>query len=355
MRIDRYSDSPGEEAASAKIIALIIVVLLLVATFPLYFPQIQNFLTALGLNPYSRNLPPEFNLTTFKPPSIVLPSDYSTLANYVLGLINEDRQSNGLSNVTLSPVLSAEQHAISMRDNHYFSHWDTQGLKPYMRYSLYNGTGSVEENVAWESRSPLGFPDTPSREQALQQLEYQMMNNDSICCNNGHRDNILTGFHNSVAIGVAYDNNNVYLVQDFENSYISWLTYPNLTKNGIFSMVGQLTDSSLNPSLIYIYYDSYPQPLTAAQLSQPPYNGEYTPGSPLGCVTKSQFMQCSVSNNPLTTVPASTWSQNSTGFLRISFNGTSFIQSGGKGVYTIYLAISGSTDTLTSISFFVSG
>ena len=38
----------------------------------------------------------------------------------------------------------------------------------------------------------------------------------------GHRDNILNPFHNKVSIGIAYNNNAIYLVQDFEDDYLQW-------------------------------------------------------------------------------------------------------------------------------------
>ncbi len=131
---------------------------------------------------------------------ISYPANYDTLANYSLTVINQDRESAGISPVILSPIPSAQQHADSMLQNGYFSHWDTQGYKPYMRYTILNGTGFVEENVAYESTTLPTFISTSSVEAAINSLEWQMMNNDSTCCQNGHRDNILTSFHNRVSI-----------------------------------------------------------------------------------------------------------------------------------------------------------
>ena len=55
---------------------------------------------------------------------------------------------NGLTNVTLSAIDSAQLHAENLLDNNYFSHWDLNGYKPYMRYTLAGGSGSVSENCA---------------------------------------------------------------------------------------------------------------------------------------------------------------------------------------------------------------
>ena len=51
------------------------------------------------------------------------------------------------------------------------------------------------------------------------------MNNDSECCGNGHRDNILNSFHNRVSIGVSYDATHVYFVEDFE-TFLTSLSTP---------------------------------------------------------------------------------------------------------------------------------
>src|SRR6267143_4336441 len=76
------------------------------------------------------------------------PPFYAVLANLTLGVINKDRAAAGLSPVVLSSVPSGQQHADSMAFYGYFSHWDDQGYKPYMRYTLLGGTGGVTENVA---------------------------------------------------------------------------------------------------------------------------------------------------------------------------------------------------------------
>ena len=149
------------------------------------------------------------------------PSNYADLVNYALTQINNDRATYNLSAVTLSPVMSGQQHAYSMYVNNYFSHWDTEGYKPYMRYSILNGTGAVEENVAYES-AYLTFTSKVPEEQAIYNLEHDMMYNDSSCCQNGHRDNILNPYHNRVSIGIMYSANRFYFVEDFENYYINF-------------------------------------------------------------------------------------------------------------------------------------
>jgi len=157
------------------------------------------------------------------------PSDYGALANFTLGVINQERAAASLNPVVLSSVPSGQQHADSMVYYGYFSHWDNQGYKPYMRYTLLGGTGSVSENAALNycTKSP---PDSArpiaarcslqTIEKAINGSEWMMMNNDSACCNNGHRANILDPLHDRVSVGIAYNSTTIFLVEDFENSYI---------------------------------------------------------------------------------------------------------------------------------------
>ncbi|MDG6905517.1 MAG: CAP domain-containing protein [Nitrososphaerota archaeon] len=284
---------------------------------------------------------------------ITYPQNYDTLANYALSLINNNRTAFGLSNVTLSPIPSGQQHADSMLQYGYFSHWDTQGYKPYMRYSLLGGMGFVEENVAYEYTNLPSFVTTQSVEKAINYLQWQMMYNDSVCCNNGHRDNILSPFHNRVSIGIVFDSTHVYFVEDFENYYIN-LTTPVETQSGNVVLDGN-TSQTLTPTSVVIFYDSTPQPISAQTLNTV-YDGPYTPGTFIGGVVPP----C---NNPFgcpqfssgITVKATTWTVTTTS-IDIHFSLGQFLQHSGKGVYTVTLmqGDQNNPEYLTSISIFVS-
>ncbi len=284
--------------------------------------------------------------------TISYPPNYNQLANYSLNVINEDRESAGLSPVILSPIPSGQEHADSMLVNGYFSHWDTQGYKPYMRYSLLNGTGFVEENVAYESTTLPTFVTTADVENAISSLEWQMMNNDSACCQNGHRDNILTSFHNRVSIGVAYDSNNVYFVEDFE-TFLTSLSLP-IDQGTTVSLTGN-TSTPLNPTSILIFYDATPQPLTSVQLDTQ-YYGSYDQGTFLGGVVPpcNGILGRCLQFSQGVTEQASTWAT-SGNYIDIKFSLENFLSSNGNGVYTVYL-VQGSQSNpeyLTSISIFV--
>jgi uncharacterized protein YkwD len=285
---------------------------------------------------------------------IAYPSDYCTLASYALGLINQDRAANGTGSVTLDYNRAAQQHADSMLYYGYFSHYDVQGYKPYMRYSLLGGAGADFENVAYYFYSLPHFLSTTSVESAIQALEHSMVYNDSSCCSNGHRYNILDPLHNKVSIGVAYNGNYVYFDEEFENVYLDL----NFTATGAsaytpyhITMKGTEAQTVTAPNSIYIAYDSPPAAMTPTQLSNGPH--EYDPGTLIGGVTPRDFFGECPQFSSGTTVCADTWTFDST-TIDIAFPLQPFIKEYGAGVYTIYLITGASTESaITSISVIV--
>jgi uncharacterized protein YkwD len=261
------------------------------------------------------------------------PSDYTQLAQYQLSLINQDRAKFGLSPVSLSPIQSGQQHADSMLYFDYFNHWDVQGYKPYMRYTLLSGQEGMEENVAYEYTVTPYYLTTTLVKNALSSLEYQMMYNDSTCCQNGHRTNILESLHNRVSVGIEHDLNHVYLVQDFENYYVNF-SQPIVSNSDRVRLVGNVS-TSLPDSQVLIFYDAYPTILNKTQLSSPPYSGAYDQGTFVGGVVPPCTLTCD-SYSPHITVIASVWTV-TTGRLDIEFRLADFVQSHGRGVYTVYL------------------
>lgn len=285
------------------------------------------------------------------------PSDYCTLAAYALVVINQDRAANGTGPVVLDYNQAAQQHADSMLYYGYFSHFDTQGLKPYMRYSLLGGDGANYENVAYSYYSIPHYLSTAAVEGAVQQLERSMVYNDSICCANGHKYNILDPLHNKVSIGIAYTSTHVYFDEEFENDYIGMnftLTAANSSNPYYVTMTGYAVAGTPLPNSIYIGFDSLPAPETRTQLNNGPH--EYGPGALEGGVLPPSglFGSCGQFTSG-TTVCADTWKFSSKG-VDIAFSLLDFIKHYGPGVYTVYL-ITGSTtaSALTSISVFVSG
>jgi hypothetical protein len=194
-------------------------------------------------------------------------------------------------------------------------------------------------------------------EHAISDLEWQMVYNDSACCDNGHRLNILSAFHDRVSIGIAYDSTHVYFVEDFENYYAN-LTMPVAAQDGVVSLDGT-TFQPLNPTSVLVFYDQTPQPLSAEALNtNSSYDGPYTQGTFVGGAVppcNDIFGGCAQFASGIT-VHATTWNV-ATDSIDIKFSLANFVSEYGNGVYTLSLVQGNESDPefLTSYSVFVTG
>lgn len=307
--------------------------------------------------------------------------------DYLLTLINKDRADWGLGPVKLSDNKATQSHAFDMLEARKMSHWTTDGMKPYMRYSLYDGTDAVFQNVAMWDYLPSAISKCESGEyqcapidvkKALERLEYLMMYEDYECCKDGHKHNILDPNRTHVSIGIAYDKYGVYIVQNFENNYTS-LDKPKVDANGTVSLSGKLLSNGedLSYDYIMVFYDEMPTRQTyAANADRNSYDlgqfvGGVIPPSGGGCNSSdgSSLMQlvagsvglpsCKViSSTGQAFVQASEWSVDGND-ISITLSIAEFVGDEGSGVYTIYLMASPKDDKgaahfmVTSYSIFV--
>jgi hypothetical protein len=184
------------------------------------------------------------------------------LVQHVLNRINKDRADFGLLPVELSSNQAAQIHAEDVFRTKQISHWMTNGEKPYMTYTQYDGEGSVQQNVAIAGFSPEQYEQCVTNVlvkceeieplSTIDQLQYEMMYNDNECCNDGHKDNILNPRHTHVSIGIVYDQYYLALVQNFENNYGLDVE----VEDSEIEISGTLLDGQLDH--IAIYYDEMP-------------------------------------------------------------------------------------------------
>jgi hypothetical protein len=236
--------------------------------------------------------------------------------------------------------------------NGYLSHWDTQGYKPYMRYTITGGNGFVEENVGYVYL-PGAYKTTAAVEDAIKRIEYEMVYNDA-AHDWGHRLNILDPSHTGVAIGVSYDSDYVYVVQDFSNDYIRWSQPITVSGGGNIVMSGDLDPASGMAAdgiqMVQVFFDPWPARLTVLQLKSSPYDGPYSQGTFVAGVLPPGY---GVQGG--TTITADQWLLSSTHFA-VSFSLAPVIKAEGPGCYTLYIAWKGSEGhqvLLTSYTVFV--
>ena len=196
---------------------------------------------------------------------------------YAIAVINRDRRKHGLSPVLSSNNRAAQAHAEDILKTKQLSHWTTDGMKPYMRYSICRGTGYVQQNASYK-----GFSESDMINKyksgfysfskiypikSIDELEYDMIYNDSTS-QWGHRDNILGKHHTHVSIGIAYDDYYFAFVQNFEGNYIQ-LNKPIIQENSNkhkknIEVSGRIINNNKIHG-IYIFYDKVPNRLLYEQ------------------------------------------------------------------------------------------
>ncbi len=265
------------------------------------------------------------------------------LIQYALKKINDDRTRLNLAPVELSQNEAAHIHAEDLYKTKYprSTHWTTDGMKPYMKYSEYNGTGYVEQNVAIRGYDNATIEKCKNNSFRCDKLdpyaeinnaEWNMVNNDTICCNDNHRNNILDKHHTHVSLGIVYDDYYFALVQNFENNYIQF-NKPLTQDNRHIQISGiQLKNNDNNNRLdsIGIYYDDMPTHLVYEQYKD---KSSYELGNFIALVVKPPplFFHYKQPSN-YTLIQADKWSQKDQS-LDVSFDISPILNK--KGVYTI--------------------
>jgi hypothetical protein len=168
------------------------------------------------------------------------------------------------------------------------------------------------------------------------------MMNDDAEANWGHRNNILDPFHNKVSIGIAYDNDSFYMVQDFEDDYVQWT---NLSiSQGEATMAGTLSTSETTIRQVDIYFDPCKN-LTSNDLTNALYNNSYDAGTFVGSVANSELLLMEGIFEP-----AKSWNQSGEAF-QLGFSLNPMFSRYGRGIYTLRLW-SSNGECLTNYSVF---
>ena len=180
---------------------------------------------------------------------------------YMLALINRDRSAAGLSQISLGENTAAQEHADEMLEYSYLSQWGLDGMKPYMRYALAGGTSGNAENVSGVDapRKPgVRYRPIESVESELDEAQTGLMNS------LGHRRNILNTWHKKVNLGIACNDFNCAVVQQFEGKYVEFNGLPRF-ELGVLTVSGRIFPP-FTFDQIGVWYERPPNPLSLGQL-----------------------------------------------------------------------------------------
>ncbi len=199
------------------------------------------------------------------PPAVRKHLEYK---QYMLGLINAERQRAGVPPVVLGQNVAAQLHAEVSLANCFSGHWGVDGLKPYMRYSLAGGHQTNSENASGTDyciQPSDGYRAVGDIEAEIRKMMNGWLNSPS------HKRNILGKWHRKVNIGLAWDSYNIVGYQHFESGFVEYSQLPGIDdRNLVVSgrATGGLSFSHKDQLGLQIYFDPPPGPLTLGQLAR---------------------------------------------------------------------------------------
>lgn len=209
------------------------------------------------------------------PPCFASANDHPILSNEeileikqkIVALINQQRRSHGLRAVEFDGFASrvAEGHCKDMLAGNYLSHWNREGIKPYIRYSDAGGIDAVMENVSSLWGGVRFNPEFIYK--TIEEMHLRMY--DERPPSDGHRRNILQPQHTHVGIGIAYDAIGLRFAQEFVARYIEISSPPRSAKAGEKVLIkGKLLYDETDLAYMEVFYEPFPKPLTAALLNK---------------------------------------------------------------------------------------
>jgi uncharacterized protein YkwD len=188
--------------------------------------------------------------------------------------INEYRARLNRNPVKLDLLASrvANMQCYNAAVNDYIGHWDMNGYKPYIRYSLAGGKDHVAENASGVTET--GY-DIARMDDPVKTLEYM-----KTCLNGfiaedpggGHYENIMDSFHNYVGIGYFCTNiggnNQIRYNEEFIDRYIEWDDFP-LTSDAqnSLSISGKVIENDTGVFSAVVYYEKFPGKLTPSEIN----------------------------------------------------------------------------------------
>ena len=209
--------------------------------------------------------------------TIVDPSDRATepprLRNqpekrHMLELINQARREAGVPAVVMGTNGVAQIQADQLLEDCVFSHWGTDGLKPYQRYSLAGGYQTNGENASSHNECELTGTWLSWNDEPMEMVADTV---EGWLGSPGHRETMLSPEYRRVNIGLAWDRNTFKAIQHFEGDYVEMKKLP-VIQDGVLELEGNLsseyTFGGTIPLVALIVYDPRPRRLTGGQLAR---------------------------------------------------------------------------------------
>ena len=182
-----------------------------------------------------------------------------------LEMINEDREAAGSPPVALGHNGVAQIHADQLLENCITGHWGVDGTTPGMRYALAGGQQTNGENVSglnyciqpWDNFTRIVNPAQPLRKSIT-----------GLMGSPGHRATILKPQYRKVNLGIAWNDYNMVVVQQFEGDYVRFEQVPHLEGSSLVVEGRTVNGATPKGDQNKFKMDIYFQPLSSLARSQ---------------------------------------------------------------------------------------
>lgn len=186
-----------------------------------------------------------------------LEKTFKDIRKYLLEMINEERDVEKVKQVELDDFASevANKHAADLAANEFISHWGSDGLKPYHRYSNAGGSHATEENVSAID----GTWSTKDKDLKLETAYMHVRMYQEKPPFDGHRRTILAPQHTHVGIGLAVQSLRLRLVELFVAKYVEVQPIKREAKPGAeLSFAGKFMRGDYSLHHVEVYYEPFP-------------------------------------------------------------------------------------------------
>ena len=184
------------------------------------------------------------------------------LRNELLGMVNRERDSQGLGPLKLDDFASqiATAHAQDMATGGFLSHWGRDGRKPYQRYSFAGGTEATQENDGAVDHTSVFLTSQEFMDDVLDSHRSMYVETPP---NDGHRKTILAPQHTHVGFGVAMYYGHARLSEIYVARYVRVDGYPpTRPPRSKFKFSGQMLQPTHIIQTIDVFYEELPAPPT---------------------------------------------------------------------------------------------
>jgi hypothetical protein len=185
----------------------------------------------------------------------------------LLKQVNADRSRYNLSQLQLDDLACqvATLHARDMVEHSFLSHWGSDGQKPYHRYCLAGGTGSVLENVSAVENIESATSSLVLSE--MYERHESMLNEEPP--NDGHRRTILFPHHNHIGFGIALHDHCLRLVELYLARHLHFEAFEKQPKPGSsLTFTGRVLNQGQLLYEVILYHEPIPKPPDLAWLRE---------------------------------------------------------------------------------------